>query len=161
MSFITRTPVLWTLFVLTVVIFVVFGALAPMVGGQFLDMVSKPEDTRAVFDAMTSSERTVHFWITVLLDTAFPLSFGLFFAGMAWRFFGKLGPFAAIPGFVVLIVDLTENTLQAITLSGAAYVLEPKEWVTPLKTNLFLLAALIAFVAAGIALYRVITRKKA
>ncbi len=161
MSFITRTPVLWTLFVLTVVIFVVFGALAPMVGGQFLDMVSKPEDTRAVFDAMTSSERTVHFWITVLLDTAFPLSFGLFFAGMAWRFFGKLGPFAAIPGFVVLIVDLTENTLQAITLSGAAYVLEPKEWVSPLKMNLFYLAALIAFVAAGIALYRVIAKKKA
>jgi hypothetical protein len=161
MSFITRTPVLWTLFVLTVVIFVVFGALAPMVGGQFLDMVSKPEDTRAVFDAMTSTERTVHFWSTVLLDTAFPLSFGLFFAGMAWRFFGKLGPFAAIPGFVVLIVDLTENTLQAITLSGAAYVLEPKEWVSPLKMNLFYLAALIAFVAAGIALYRVIAKKKA
>ena len=161
MSFITRTPILWTLFVLTVVIFVVFGVLAPMVGGQFLDMVSKPEDTRAVFDAMTSSERTVHFWITVLLDTAFPLSFGLFFAGMAWRFFGKLGPFAAIPGFVVLIVDLTENTLQAITLSGAAYVLEPKEWVSPLKMNLFYLAALIALVAAGIALYRVIAKKKA
>jgi hypothetical protein len=161
MSFITRTPVLWTLFVLTVVIFVIFGALAPMVGGQFLDMVSKPEDTRAVFDAMTSSERTVHFWITVLLDTAFPLSFGLFFAGMAWRFFGKLGPFAAIPGFVVLIVDLTENTLQAITLSGAAYLLEPKEWVSPLKMNMFYLAALIALVAAGIALYRVIAKKKA
>ena len=146
---------------LTVVIFVVFGVLAPMVGGQFLDKVSKPEDTRAVFDAMTSSERTVHFWITVLLDTAFPLSFGLFFAGMAWRFFGKLGPYAAIPGFVVLIVDLTENTLQAITLSGAAYVLEPKEWVSPLKMNLFYLAALIALVAAGIALYRVIAKKKA
>ena len=126
MSLITRTRVLWTLFGLTIGLTLAFGALAPMVGGQFLDMVSKPEDTRAVFDAMTSSERTVHFWITVLLDTAFPLSFGLFFAGMAWRFFGKLGPFAAIPGFVVLIVDLTENTLQAITLSGAAYVLEPK-----------------------------------
>ena len=161
MSFITRTPILWTLFVLTVVIFVVFGVLAPMVGGQFLDMVSEPEGTRALFDAMTSSERTVHFWITVLLDTAFPLSFGLFFAGMAWRFFGKLGPYAAIPGFVVLIVDLTENTLQAITLSGAAYVLEPKEWVSPLKMNLFYLAALIALVAAGIALYRVIAKKKA
>ena len=161
MSFITRTPILWTLFVLTVVIFVVFGVLAPMVGGQLLDMVTKREDTRAVFDAMTSSERTVHFWITVLLDTAFPLSFGLFFAGMAWRFFGKLGPYAAIPGFVVLIVDLTENTLQAITLSGAAYVLEPKEWVSPLKMNLFYLAALIALVAAAIALYRVIAKKKA
>lgn len=161
MSLITRTPVLWTLFVLTVVFFIVFGALAPMVGGQFLDMVSAPDETRAVFEAMTPAERTAHFWVTVLLDTAFPLSFGLLFAGMAWRFFGKFGRFAAIPGFAVLIVDLTENTLQAITLSGAAYLLDPKEWVSPLKMNLFYLAALIALVAAGIALYRVSTKKKA
>jgi hypothetical protein len=58
-------------------------------------------------------------------------------------------------------VDLTENTLQAITLSGAAYVLEPKAWISPLKMNLFYLAALIALVAAGIAVYRLVTRKKA
>ena len=161
MSLITRTPVLWTLFVLTVGITLAFGALAPMVGGQFLDMVSVPADTRAVFDAMTPSERSAHFWITVLMDTAYPICFGLFFAGMAWRFFGKLGPFAAIPGFAVLIVDLTENTLQAITLSGAAYVLEPKAWVSPLKMNLFYLAGLIALVAAGIAVFRLLTKKKA
>ncbi len=161
MNLITRTPVLWTLFVLTIVIFLAFGALAPMVGGQFLDMVSAPAETRAVFEAMTPSERRAHFWITVLLDTAFPLCFGLLFAGMAWRFFGKRGPVAAIPGFAVLVVDLTENTLQAITLSGAAYVLEAKQWVSPLKMNLFYLAALIALGAAGIALYRVVTKKKA
>jgi len=161
MSLITRTPVLWTLFGLTIALTLAFGALAPMVGGQFLDMVSKPEDTRAVFDAMTPSERSAHLWATVLLDTAYPLCFGLFFAGMAWRFFGKWGPFAAIPGFAVLVVDLTENTLQAITLSGAAYLLEAKEWVSPLKMNLFYLAAAIAFVAALIALYRVVTKKKA
>jgi hypothetical protein len=160
MSFITRTPVLWALFVLTIALTVAFGAAAPAVGGQFLDMVSAPEDTRAVFDAMTPSERSMHFWLTLVLDTAYPFSFGLFFAGMAWRFFGKWGRFAAIPGFAVLIVDLTENMLQAITLSGAAYVLEPKAWVSPLKMNLFYAAALIALVAAGIALYRLITKKK-
>jgi len=161
MSLITRTPALWTLFVLTVVLTLAFGAAAPMVGGRFLDMASQPEDTRAVFEAMTPGERGRHFWLTVLLDTVYPLSFGLFFAGMAWRFFGRFGPFAAIPGFAVLIVDLTENTLQAITLSGAAYLLEPKAWVSPLKMNLFYLAGLIALVAAGIAVFRLFTRKKA
>jgi hypothetical protein len=161
MNFITRTPVLWALFVLMVVLTLAFGALAPMVGGQFLDMASQPADTRAVFDAMTPGERNAHFWITVLMDTAYPLSFGLFFAGMAWRFFGKWGPVAAIPGFAVLIVDLTENTLQALTLSGAAYVLEPKAWISPLKMNLFYLAALIALVALGIAVFRRVTKKKA
>jgi hypothetical protein len=161
MSLITRTPVLWTLFVLTVALTFAFVAAAPMVGGQFLDMASAPDDTRALFEAMTPEQRTAHFWFTVLLDTAYPLSFGLFFAGMAWRFFGKFGPFAAIPGFAVLIVDLTENTLQAITLSGAAYVLEPKAWISPLKMNLFYLAGLIALLAAGIAVYRLLTKKKA
>lgn len=160
MSLITRTPVLWALFVLTIVLTGAFVALAPAVGGQFLDMSSAPADTRAVFDAMTASERSMHFWLTVLMDTAYPLSFGLFFAGMAWRFFGKFGPFAAIPGFAVLIVDLTENTLQAITLSGAAYVLEAKEWVTPLKMNLFYLAALIAGVAACIAVFNMARKPK-
>ena len=161
MSLITRTPVLWALFVLMVVLTPAFGAFAPSVGGQFLDMVSERADTRAVFDAMTPSERSIHFWITVLMDTAYPLSFGLFFAGMAWRFFGKWGRVAAIPGFAVLIVDLTENTLQALTLSGAAYVLEPKAWISPLKMNLFYLAALIALVALGIAIFRLVTPKKA
>ncbi len=161
MNLITRTPVLWTLFVLTVALTLAFGALAPMVGGQFLDMVSAPADTRAAYESMTAQQRTNHFWVTVLLDTAYPLSFGLFFAGMAWRFFGKWGPLAAIPGFGVLIVDLTENTLQAITLSGAAYVLEPKAWVSPLKMNLFYLAALIALIAAAIAVFRLVAKKKA
>lgn len=161
MNLITRTPVLWMLFALMVVLTLAFGSTAPMVGGRFLDMASAPEDTRALFEAMTPGERSAHFWLTVLLDTAYPLSFGLFFAGMAWRFFGRFGPFAAIPGFAVLIVDLTENTLQAITLSGAAYVLEPKAWVSPLKMNLFYLAGLIAVVAAGIAVFRLATKKKA
>lgn len=161
MNFITRTPVLWALFVLTIVITLVFGLLAPSVGGQFLDMTADPADSRALFDKMTPSERGMHFWITILLDTAYPLSFGLFFAGMALRFFGKWGKLAAIPGFAVLIVDLTENTLQAITLSGAAYVLEPKAWITPLKMNLFYLAALIALIAAGIAVFRLVTKPKA
>lgn len=161
MNLITRTPVLWTLFGLTVLITLAFGALAPQVGGQFLDMLSAPAETRATFEAMSAEQKTAHFWITVLMDTAYPLCFGLFFAGMAWRFFGKWGPLAAIPGFAVLVVDLTENTLQAITLSGAAYVLEPKAWVSPLKMNLFYLAALIALVAAGIALYRAVSKKKA
>jgi len=160
MSLVTRTPVLWTLFVLMIAITFAFAVLAPMVGGQFLDMASTPADTRALFDAMSPGQKTAHFWITALLDTAYPLCFGLFFAGMAWRFFGKWGPFAAVPGFAVLIVDLTENTLQAITLSGAAYVLDAKEWVTPLKMNLFYAAALIALIAAGIALHRLVTKKR-
>ena len=161
MNLITRTPVLWALFGLTILVTAGFVLLAPMVGGQFLDSVAAPAEAQALLAGMTPSERTAHFWITVLLDTAYPFAYGLFFAGMAWRFFGKWGPIAAIPSFAVMIVDLTENTLQALSLSGAANVLDPKGWITPLKFNLFYLAALIALVALGIALFRMVRKPKA
>ncbi|MFN4225243.1 MAG: hypothetical protein ACK4HR_02920 [Hyphomonas sp.] len=161
MSLITRTPVLWNLFALAFVMPGFFAAFAPSVGGQYLDMLDKPEVIRATFAAMTPEQKSAHFWVTVLVDTAFPIAFGLLFAGLAWRFFGKYGPLAAIPGFAVLIVDLTENTIQALALSGAADALDAKAWVTPLKMGLFYLAAVIALVALGIAMFRMVTKKKA
>ena len=160
MQFITRTPVLWALFVLTILANAGFILLDPLIGGTMLDLVSSQEDTRRVFAALSPEQRTAHFWITVLLDTLYPLSFGLFFAGMAWRFFGKWGPLAAIPGFAVLVVDLTENMIQALALSGAADLLDAKAWVTPLKIYLFLIAAVIALVALVIAIIRRVRKGK-
>lgn len=161
MSLITRTPVLWALFVLMVLCIFGFQYFSPAVGGQYLDMLDEKDAIRATFAALTPEQKSVHFWVTVLIDTAFPISFGLLFAGLAWRFFSKWGAVAAIPGFAVLIVDLTENTIQALALSGAADALDAKVWVTPLKMGLFYLAALIALVALGIAIFRLVTPKKA
>lgn len=160
MSLITRTPVLWALFVLMVLCVFAFQHFTPAVGGQFLDMLDQPAAIRETFAAMTPEQKSAHFWVTVLVDTAFPIAFGLLFAGLAWRFFGKYGPLAAIPGFAVLIVDLTENTIQALALSGAADALDAKAWVTPLKMGLFYLAAVIALIALGIAVFRMVTKKK-
>ena len=129
-----------------------FQYFTPVVGGQFLDMLDEPALIREAFAAMTPEQKSAHFWVTVLVDTAFPISFGLLFAGLAWRFFGKYGPAAAIPGLAVLIVDLTENTIQALALSGAA-TLDAKAQVTPLKMGLFYLAAVIALIALGIAVF--------
>jgi hypothetical protein len=161
MNLITRTPVLWTLFVLTLAITGGFVLLAPAAGGQFLDRLSDPEASRALVAGLSESQRTAHFWTTVLLDTAYPFAYGLFFAGMALRFFGRWGRLAAVPAIAVMIVDLTENTLQALTLAGAGDFLEPKAWITPLKFNLFYLAALIALVALGIAVFRMVRKPAA
>ncbi len=161
MSLITRTPVLWGLFVLMIAAGAGFGFFSTAVGGQYLDMLSNPAEARALLAGLTPPQRSAHFWVTVLLDTAFPIAFGLLFAGLAWRFFGKWGPLAALPGFAVLIFDLTENTIQALALSGAVDVLDAKAWVTPMKMYLFYAAALIAVAAVLIALYRALTKKKA
>lgn len=160
MQFLTRAPVLWALFVLMIAGFFGFSLFNAAVGGTFLDFLSDPEAARAVVAGMTAEQRSAHFWVTALLDTAFPLSFGLFFAGMAMRFFGKWGKLAALPAFGALVFDLTENTIQALALSGAADVLDAKAWVTPGKLWLFYAAAIIALIAALIGLFRLLTKKR-
>lgn len=160
MQFLTRAPVLWTLFTLMILSGLGFQFFSPAVGGAYLDLVSEPAEVRALFEALSPEQKAAHFWVTVLNDTLFPLSFGLLFAGMALRFFGRWGKLAALPGFAVLIFDLTENTVQALALSGAADALDTKAWLTPLKFGLFWLAAAIAIVAALIGVFRLVTRRK-
>ena len=161
MTFLTRTPVLWTLFVLQFVIFFGFRYFQQAVGGTFLDFLSSAQQCRELIAGMTDTQRETHFLVTVLLDTAYPLAYGGFLAGMAMRFFGSYGKAAALPAFATIIVDLTENTVQALALSGTADVLDAKEWLTPLKFGLFFLAAAIALVALGIAIVNMFRKRAA
>jgi hypothetical protein len=158
MRIITRTPILWVLFGLAAMCLAGFQLFSAAVGGQYLDMLDDPAEVRAVLSGMNEAQKTAHVRVTLLIDTLFPLSFGLLFAGLAWRFFGRWGRPAAVPGFAVLVVDLTENMIQALALSGAADVLDAKAWVTPLKMGLFYLAALLALAALGIGLYRMLRK---
>jgi hypothetical protein len=160
MQFLTRAPVLWALFALMILAAAGFQIFGPAVGGAYLDLVSEPGEVRALFASLTPEQKTAHFWVTVIIDTIFPLSFGLLFAGMALRFFGKWGKLASLPAFAVLIFDLTENTVQALALSGVADGLDTKAWLTPVKFGLFWLAAGIAIVAALIGVFRLVTRRK-
>jgi hypothetical protein len=89
------------------------------------------------------------------------VAYGGFLAGMALRFFGSFGKAAAVPAFATIIVDLTENTVQALALKGSVDVLDAKEWLTPLKFGLFFLAAAIALVALIIAIVNLFRRKQA
>ncbi|MEZ5953166.1 MAG: hypothetical protein R3C13_02570 [Hyphomonas sp.] len=161
MKWLTRTPTLIALFILQALIFLGFGPFADGVGGTFLDTLMNGEESRAAMAAMSDSQRWTHFWVTVLLDTLFPIAYGAFFVGMALRFFGKLGKLAALPAFAAAIVDLTENTVQALALSGAADVLDAKDWLTPLKFGLFGLAGVIAVLGFLIGVAHMFTNQKA
>lgn len=159
--FLTRTPVLWTLFVAQFVIVFGFGFFRDAVGGQFLDFITSGRDARTALEAMSPAQRTTHFWVTVLLDTAYPLAYGGFMAGMALRFFGRFGKIAAAPAFAVIVLDLTENMVQALALSGTADVLAAKDWLTPLKFALVWPAAIIALIALAIAIMNMFRKKTA
>ncbi|MEH6808927.1 MAG: hypothetical protein V7651_08730 [Hyphomonas oceanitis] len=156
-----RTPVIWGLFIAQLLIFPCFALFSDAVGGRYLDTITTGEGCRALIAGMTEAQRSAHFWITVLLDTAYPLAYGGFFAAMALRFFGRYGPLAALPALATIIVDLTENTVQALALSGAADALDAKSWLTPLKFGLFFLAAAIALIALVIAVAHLFRQRKA
>ncbi len=160
-DFLKRTPVIWTLFVLMIIIGFGFGVFNAAVGGRYLDTITTGTGARALLDSLTEAQRSAHFWVTALLDTAYPLAYGGFMAGMALRFFGRFGKIAAFPAFATIIVDLTENTVQALALSGVADVLAAKDWLTPLKFLLFLIAAAITLIALVIAIVNMIRKKSA
>ncbi|RAN33837.1 hypothetical protein [Hyphomonas pacifica] len=161
MVLLTRTPVLWGSFILFLLIGVGFGIFSGVVGGAYLDTLDGGEASRALIASMTPAQRSAHFWLTVLLDTAYPLAYGALFAGLALRCLGRYGRLAALPALAVVVVDLTENMVQALALSGAVDALDAKVWLTPLKFGLFFLAAGIALVALLIATVNRVCRGKA
>ena len=160
-TLLTRTPVIWGLFIAMILIGAGFGFFNEAVGGTYLDTVTKGDLSRSLVASLSEAQRSAHFWVTVLLDTAYPLAYGGFLAAMALRFFGKYGRLAALPALATAIVDLTENTVQALALSGAADALDAKDWLTPLKFGLFFLAAAIALIALLIAVVNIFRKRKA
>ena len=161
MKFLTRTPTLIALFILQGLIFLGFGPFVNGVGGTFLDTLMTGEESRTVIAAMSSGQRWTHFWVTLLLDTLYPIAYGAFFVGMALRFFGKLRYLAAVPAFAGAIVDLAENVVQALALSGAVDLLDAKDWLTPLKFGLFAVAGVIAVIGFLIGVAHMFTNQKA
>ena len=161
MNFLARTPVIWTRFVLMLVIGVGFSLFRPMVGGALLDMTSDPEAARTIIATMSDAQRTAHAWVTVLLDTAYPLAYGAFLGGLALRFFGRFGRYAALPALGVVIIDLTENLVQVLALAGWVDALDAKAWLTPLKFGLFFLAVGLAVIALLIGVVNLLRKRRA
>ena len=147
--FVAKPATLWLLFGATVLITLAFPPLAASWELTLLDGVASPDRVRELIAGMTPEQRTAHAWITGTLDVAYPLVYGSFFAGMALRFFPRVG--AGLGAFIALVipVDLFEGLVQILALTGQADWVATKAFVTPLKVGLFLAGALVAL--AGLA----------
>ncbi len=150
----TRTPVLWALFVLTVALFVGFNFWTPAVGGMILDTVGPVDEVQALLASMTDAQKASHFRMTLGLDMIFPLIYGGLFIGLIFRNFDKAARWLAIPAFAVIPIDLAENTIQLMALQGNESLLGAKALLTPAKSLSFLVAALIALAGLVIATVR-------
>jgi hypothetical protein len=79
-----------------------------------------------------------HAWVTGTLDVAYPLAYGLFFAGSTLAFFPRAGLYLAWLPLLAIPVDLTEGVVQVLALLNINDWLASKAFITPLKTLLFL-----------------------
>jgi hypothetical protein len=157
---IKSTPGLLISFVLMMLIGFGFSIWIADAGGILLDTVVSPDEARALIAGMSAEQREVHFWVTVLLDAAYPLAYGSFMAGLALRFFGGWGKWLSVPAFLTMAVDFAENTLQAMALKGVD-LLGAKAVLTPMKFGLFTAAAVIALVALVWGIVGLVRRKMA
>jgi hypothetical protein len=152
-QFLSRPPVLIILFVLTLAIMISFEAVRAAAGDPLLDMLMTGSEAQTRLAAMSAEAKQAHFWGTVLNDTAYPLAYGSLFAGLAFRF-GAPKLIYGLPSFAGAFIDLCENTIQALALSGTIDLLAAKTVLTPLKFALVAAAAGLALILMARALWR-------
>lgn len=158
----TRTPALIVSGLAMVLVGYSFSFVRAQMDGPLLDMIWTGGAAQARLAVMSAAERTAHFWGTVLIDTAFPLAYGAFLAGLAGRFAGEnWRALAMLPAALVVVLDFAENAVQALALSGVVDLLGLKSLLTPAKFGLFYLAALLAFGLGLLALARWVLQRSA
>lgn len=150
---------LWFLFAAVLVLTALFPIASSFWGITFVDSISDPDLVRETISAMSSSQRSVHAWLTSTLDVAYPLAYGAFFLGSAHAYFPNAGRFLAIPAYLVIPVDLAEGVVQVLALADVDDWLELKAVLTPLKTGLFLIGLLITVCGWFAWLYSRVRRK--
>lgn len=138
MKKLAETKILWASFAATVVISIAFQVLIVMFGLVLLDSISDPEQARAAVANMSAHQRSIHAWMTVSLDVAYPVAYGALFIGSAYKFFPKIGFWLALPTIVVVPVDLIEGVVQVFALTDVTDWLGAKLILTSLKQVLLL-----------------------
>lgn len=134
--------ILWTSFVATILITVAFPVIGSMWGITFIDPISDPSAVRQAISSMSPDQHLAHAWITGTLDVAYPLAYCSLFIGSAYKFYDRFQWLVALPFYVLAPTDLLEGVVQILALTNTADWIDAKTFLTPLKTNLFLLGIL-------------------
>ena len=154
LDFLSSTKIIVTCFIAMIIIGVVFSYMPRFVGGELLDMQMNAADASTRLSEMSSWHKSNHIWVTLLLDSLYPLAYGGFLAGIAARFAKAWRRIAVAPAFATIIVDFAENTVQVLALFGAENLLFLKNILTPIKFGCFFVAAILALMLLLIALVK-------
>ena len=155
LGWLSRTPVLIGLFIVTFLIAASFYFVIDAIEGDMLDMIWSGEDAIARLNELSARQKQAHFLGTVTLDVLFPFAYGALFIGLlcrlAWRWRWAL---ILLP-ITVALCDLAENTVQAMALNGyPKEILLFKDIVTPIKGGGFMIALALVVLLAIVALVR-------
>ena len=150
-SFLTRTPILWISGVLYLIMTLAFAIIMKVWDFQVIDEMFIKADILAHIEAMSAEQQRVHAMTTATLDVAYPFAYGIFQAGMAYRYLGSWGKWIAPLSLICIPFDLTEGFSQVMLLTGSLQYVELKTVVTPIKLALFTLGLVAAVVALAIA----------
>ena len=155
----SHTGTLWITFITTILLTFMFQIAINLWGLTLIDGISDPEQTRLAIASMTSEQHIIHAWITATLDVAYPLVYGAFFIGSAFKFYGRWGWLVALPAYTVIPVDLIEGIVQVLALINIADWIGAKALLTPLKTGLFLFSLAATVIGWGIWLVKRFTSR--
>ena len=158
---ISKTSTLIFLLLTTLGLVAGFSTFIPSTGGVILDNMGSVADSQALLGSMSEAQKLAHFRITLWLDMAFPLAYGGLFAGLALRNFKTYGKWLALPALVVIPVDIIENIIQLVALSGSEDLLGVKSLLTPTKFMLFNVAGSISLFSIALAVVRGIIARRA
>lgn len=159
-SLLKRTPTIIGALVAFIAIGAGFGIWSSQYDLQLLDEISDADQVRTLLAAMTQEQKSAHWWMTLMLDYAYPAAYGALFVGITLRFFERVGVWLSIPAIAAALADAVENTIQLMLLSGNESLLWLKVIMTQVKFGAFLVAALIALIGLVLGLFRRFSNNK-
>ncbi len=154
LDFLSNTKTIVACFILLIAIGTSFSFAPHLVGGALLDVQMNAADASSRLAEMSGAQKTNHIWITLLLDSLYPLAYGGFLAGLAARFAKPWRRISVVPAFVTIIADFIENAVQLVALTGSAHVLYFKNFITPIKFGGFMLATILALLLLIVAVIK-------
>ena len=157
LNFLARPAVITFSLVAFLLVGFSFVPVEAWIGGLPLDMMLDGKAAAARLSEMTAEQKRAHIWMSILNDTAYPLAYGAFFAGLIARFSPSSWlPWTALPALMLVLVDFSENAVHIAALTGHTSLLMAKTILTPLKFGLFGLASIIAVSMLLMLLWRLI-----
>ena len=117
-KFITRKSTIQFTFVLYVISTLLFAAAMYYWDFQIIDEMYDADEILTHLAMLSSEQKYIHIVLTTTLDVVYPFIYGFFQAGMAYRYLGNLGRWAALLSIFCIPVDLIEGFSQVMLLLG-------------------------------------------